>query len=172
MMAELIIFFSISGKENYLIPSQKQLSSDSPTTVSFLARTPFENAMNEAGIVYLLLAAPVITSLDVPISVQKLLHQFQDVFPVDLPDGLPPLCDIQYHINLLPGATPPNHPHYRMSLAEHEELRRQVETLLAKGYVRESLSPCVVPVLLTPTKDDTWRMHLDSRAINKITVRY
>jgi hypothetical protein len=107
-----------------------------------------------------------------PSIVVSLLQEYEDVFPNDVPSSLPPIRGIEYQIDFVPGATIPNRPAYRSNQEETKELQRQVEELMAKGHVRESMSLCEVPVLPVPKKDGTWRMCVDCRAINNITVKY
>jgi hypothetical protein len=111
-------------------------------------------------------------SLDISPAVANLLQEYADVFPKDLPPGLPPLRGIEHQIDLIPGTQLPNRAPYRTNPDETKEIQRQVQALLDKGYIRESLSPCSVPVLLVPKKDGSWRMCVDCRAINNITIRY
>jgi hypothetical protein len=109
---------------------------------------------------------------DLPEEIQELLENFADIVVDDLPCSLPPIRSISHHIDLIPGASLPNKAAYRLTPQENEEVKKQVQDLMDKGLVRESLSPCVVPTVLSPKKDGGWRMCTDSRAINKITIRY
>ncbi|KAH9763304.1 hypothetical protein KPL70_001120 [Citrus sinensis] len=102
-------------------------------------------------------------NFSLPSAIVTFLQDFDDVFPNEVPYGLPPIRGIEHQIDFVP---------YRSNPEETKELQRQVEELLAKGYVKESMSPCAVPVLLVPKKDGTWRLCVDCRAINKITVKY
>ena len=94
----------------------------------------------------------------ISLGVSTVLQEFEDVFPEDVPAGLPPLRGIEHQIDLIPGATLPNRAPYRTNPEETKEIQKQVQALLDKGYIRISLSPCVVPVILVPKKDGTWRM--------------
>uniref|UniRef100_A0A151UI19 Transposon Ty3-I Gag-Pol polyprotein n=1 Tax=Cajanus cajan TaxID=3821 RepID=A0A151UI19_CAJCA len=107
-----------------------------------------------------------------PQEVQKLLKEFDDLFPQEVPSGLPPLRGIEHQIDLISGASLPNRPAYRTNPQETKEIKSQVDDLLKKGRVQKSLSPCSVLVLLVPKKDGKWRMCTDSRAINNITIKY
>jgi hypothetical protein len=109
---------------------------------------------------------------DLPEEIQELLENFADIVVDELPHSLPPIRSISHHIDLIPGASLPNKAAYRLTPRENEEVKNQVQELLDKGLVRESLSPCAVPTVLSPKKDGGWRMCTDSRAINKITIRY
>ena len=102
----------------------------------------------------------------------SLLQEFQDVFPDELPADLPPLRGIEHRIDLIPGAPLPNKAPYRVNPEETKEIQQQVQQLVDNDQVRESLSPCVVLVILVPKKDGTYRMVSYCRPINAITVRY
>lgn len=142
----------------------------------FLSAKEFEKEVEEEGGGYFLLIREKMPNLVCTAgnnsSLNKLMQEFQDVFPDDLPRELPPLRGIEHAIDLIPGTPLPNKPAYRCNPTESQELQRQIEELIQRGFVRESMSPCAVPALLVPKKDGTWRMCIDSRAVNNITVKY
>ncbi|XP_060675822.1 uncharacterized protein LOC107413820 [Ziziphus jujuba] len=106
-----------------------------------------------------------------PSSIISLLQEYEDVFLEEIPKGLPSLRGIERQIYIIPGASIPNKPADRTNPEERKELQCQGSELLYKGYVRESMSPCAMPVLLVSKKDGTWRIYVDYRAINNIKIK-
>jgi hypothetical protein len=82
------------------------------------------------------------------------------------------LRGIEHQIDLVSSASLPNRVAYRTNPEETKEIKQQVEELIKKGYIQESLSPCAILILLVPKKNGSCRMCVDCRAINNITLRY
>nr|AAM74253.1 Putative retroelement [Oryza sativa Japonica Group]AAP52347.1 retrotransposon protein, putative, Ty3-gypsy subclass [Oryza sativa Japonica Group] len=99
-----------------------------------------------------------------------IVQDYPDVFPEDLP-GMPPKRDIEFRIDLVPGTNPIHKRPYRMAANELAEVKRQVDDLLQKGYIRPSTSPWGAPVIFVEKKDHTQRMCVDYRALNEVTIK-
>jgi hypothetical protein len=100
----------------------------------------------------------------------RVVSEYPDVFPDDFP-GMPLERDIEFIIDLLPGAAPIAKRPYRMSVGELKELKKQLKELLDKQYIRPSSSPWGAPVIFVDKKDGTQRMCVDYRALNEVTIK-
>ncbi|GKA92968.1 hypothetical protein Tco_0814954, partial [Tanacetum coccineum] len=98
------------------------------------------------------------------------VQEFPDVFPKDLP-GIPPTRQVEFRIDLVPGATPVARAPYRLAPSEMKELAEQLQELTDKGFIRPSSSPWGALVLFVKKKDGSFWMCIDYRELNKLTVK-
>jgi hypothetical protein len=151
-------------------PSPAQLAS---ITARGLQRAHRRGEVDE---IFAILTKPVETALssappEHP-TMQKMLHEFADVFPDQLPHGLPPLRGVQHRIELKPDSRPPPtrglHHQSSKDLAVFEEYTR---TMIESGQLRVSNSPYGAMALIVRKKDGTARVVVDYRALNDITIK-
>ncbi|GKB47301.1 putative reverse transcriptase domain-containing protein [Tanacetum coccineum] len=102
---------------------------------------------------------------DIPV-----VREFPGVFLEDL-TGLPPFCEVEFCIDLIPGAMPVVKSPYRLAPTEMQELSNQLKEIQEKGFIRPSSSPWGAPVLFVKKKDGLFRMCIDYRELNKLTVK-
>lgn len=166
------------GLNTCLYPSKEEETTETSGAKALLVGgKEFLKQIEDSEIKYVVVRRPRAVLLhteiaDLPKEIQDMLQEFNDIVVDDFPDKLPPKRSISHHIDFIPRASLPNTEVYRMSPKDNEEIRKQVQELLDKGLIRESLSPYAVPTVLAPNKGGEWQMCIDSRAINKITIRY
>ena len=98
------------------------------------------------------------------------VKEFPDVFLEELP-GIPPAREVDLSIEVVHGTNPISRVPSRMAQTKLKELKTQLQELLDKGFIRLSVSPWGVPVLFVKKKDDTLRISIDYRKINKVIVK-
>ncbi|GKG21912.1 hypothetical protein Tco_0384507, partial [Tanacetum coccineum] len=102
---------------------------------------------------------------DVPV-----IRDFPEAFPKELP-GLPPPRQVEFCIDLIPGSAPvarePNH----LAPSKMNELSKQLQELSEKGFIRPSSSLWGASVLFVKKKDRSFRMYIDYRELNKLTIK-
>ncbi|GKA43421.1 putative reverse transcriptase domain-containing protein [Tanacetum coccineum] len=102
---------------------------------------------------------------DIPV-----VREFPEVFPEDLP-GLPLIHQVEFQIDLIPGIAHVARAPYRLAHLEMQELSNQLQELSDRGFIRPSTSPWGAPVLFVKRKYGSFRMCIDYRELNKLTVK-
>lgn len=135
----------------------------------FITANQVNTSLTEDAKLYIMMASLKLESKvmieDVPV-----VCDFREVFPEDI-HSLPPEREVEFSIDLVPGTGPISIAPYRMSPLELAELKKQLEELLEKQFVRPSVSPWGAPVLLVKKKDETMRLCVDYRQLNKVTIK-
>ncbi len=124
----------------------------------------------DGGCVAYLASVDVVTRPSPPLVDIPMVGNFSDVFHEELP-GMPPEREIEFSVEHILGTLPITKAPYRMAFAELGELKAQLEDLLAKGFIRPSVSPWGAPVLFVRKKDGSLGLCIDYRELYKVIVR-
>ena len=110
------------------------------------------------------------TKVSLGVGEVHVVREFSDVFLDEL-SGLPPYREVDFEIETIPGTTLISIAPYRMAPTELKELKKQLEELLEKDFIRPSISPWGAPILFVKKKDGSMRLCIDYRQLNRITVK-
>ena len=160
--------FKYKGKEY-------SIEADEPVESPFVSANTLVKALERKQSLFAVLVRPIeeetLQAPQYPPEIKNLLKEFEDVFPDEIPKGFPPQRKHDFKIDLKENATPQKKGIYRLSEREMEELRKQLDELLEKEFIRPSKSPWGAPIIFMTKKDNTLRMCMDYRALNKLTVK-
>jgi hypothetical protein len=143
------------------------LGSSPKFTLSLLSQLLPDRRSRKSGIFF-----SMVVESEVALLVQdiRVVCDYADVFLAELP-GIPPERDVAFEIKLIPSTQPIHKAMYWMAPKEKVELKRQLDDLRAKSFIRPSRSPWASPVLFVEKKDKSKRLCVDYRALNQVTIK-
>jgi len=144
-------------------------STEEESEVEFLSTKQLKQLERDEILMFSLMASLSVENQAV-IDKLQVVCEFPEVFPDEIPD-VPPEREVEFSIDLVPGTKPVSMAPYRMSASELAELKKQLEDLLDKKFVRPSVSPWGAPVLLVKKKDGSMRLCIDYWQLNKVTIK-
>jgi hypothetical protein len=154
------------SKHNGLIDCAKKAVRLTPSSGKELEYVAENLVMNKAASNRIVLNhLDAVSTLDI-----RTVSEFLDVFPEEMP-GMPPDCEIEFVIELVPGTAPIFKRPYRMATIQLAELKQQLQELLDKGYIHPSASPWGAPIIFVPKRDGTQRMCVDYRSLSEVTIK-
>ena len=106
-----------------------------------------------------------------PKHIREVLGKYKDVLTNELPQELPPKREVDHKIEVISGSEPPSNAPYQLNQKELLELKKQLNDLLSRGYIRPSKSPYGAPLLFVDKKDGKLRICINYRALNKVTIK-
>jgi len=159
---------------NFNAISAEQSADGNPSVRVTPEDIPFDHPLDSSGVYSAEPSSVNVLGGEVVVdkaALQTLLDDYADVFPGELPPGMPPDRNIVHPIPLEPDAKPTYRPMYRLSPEEKAECKTQVKQLLELGMVQPSSSPWGAPVLFVPKPNGKLRMCCDFRMLNKQTIK-
>ncbi|GJU90999.1 putative nucleotidyltransferase, ribonuclease H [Tanacetum coccineum] len=161
----------LDGEKTCMVSTERDAKSGSKT----LSAMQFKKGFNKSEPCYLAVTRLETdegsSKVEVPKVIERVLNEFKDVMPKELPKKLPPRREVDHTIELETGSKPPAKSLYRMPPPELEELLKQLKELIDAGYIRPSKAPYGAPVLFQRKKDGSLRMCIDYRVLNKVTIK-
>jgi len=149
-----------NGRTHMFLPIEdKRVKDEASTSILLMSgKELLKEVKEEQEMQFFLVRKPrvILTSTSMeylPEELQELLDNFADIVVDELPNAFPAIRSISHHIDLIPGASLLNKETYILTPRENKEVKNQVQELLDKGLVRERLSTCAVPTMLSPKKD-------------------
>jgi len=139
-----------------------------PKSMKFISVMKAASYLRKQGMVYMI--SIIMNVKGKELKEIPVVSEYPDVFPEDLP-GQPPDREVEFRIHLIPGTSPIAKSPYRLAPTEMQELKKQLDELLEKGFIRPSSSPWGAPVLFVKKKDGSMRMCIDYRELNKVTIK-